>query len=206
MIMSVILILLLLFLLFRLWSVFGTHTGFDFADKKDHASFWNNRKSKRLKNVTEPVDEQSEFENDIVRILPTFHSTKFLNMCENCFLETIEAYKNAHYQILKRNLGSSVYESFAKQIDQREKDNLSIEFAVRNVKSKILNYAQDDQNLNIRVEISSEQMIATFNMDGESFDNPSRIFIPKINIWTFQRDINHNADVWIVVEMTEQSF
>lgn len=164
---------------FQLQRLFGTQKGFTPSDLNTRQS----SKPKSCTNVSLPselvgLDELLHKKNmgDVASI------TK---QCESLFHSLLEAFASAHHKTLKKYLSKDVYESFAQQIEKREARNLILRLEVRDIKATLKSYHATRQGLEVTVEFSSEQMLMTVNPQGESFDNPAQIFIPKVDMWTF---------------------
>lgn len=198
--MSIILLILVFILVVRLFTLFGRRAGFE----PESFSVPSVPDVDSMKNVTESYFVTPELEQKIQRDIPGFDAAKFVKTCENLFLDTIDAFQKAHRQQLKKYVSEKVYKSFSKQISKREKESCYMEFLVQDVTIKISEYAICRDHINIDVCIACEQMLATWNAQGESFDNPSRLFVPKMHIWTFCKSFANNAK-WKVIAMQEKN-
>lgn len=194
--MFIIIFLILIFLLIKLITIFGTDRGFKRISIIGKGARQN--KIKVLKNVAQD-DNDTKIEKEVLVQIPDFNKKDFLKNCEEIFLETINAYEKSNHQTLKQNLSDDVYETFAEQIEIREKNNLSLEFVVKNIKTEIVAFVKKAKEINVKVKFHFEQMVMNIDKEGYSFDNPDKKFVPKINLWTFKKDLP-NGVKWIVVE------
>lgn len=167
-------------LLFQLWKLWGTKSGYSpYENKKIFSS------NSYVTNVTQSPN-LSEIDIFLKKINSRFDTSSLMKQFETLFIETLEAYTASHYKTLKMNLSKEVYESFSQKIEIREKKNLKLNIEVKNLQSSLQSYHKIRNGIDFIVRFASEQMLMTMNPQGESFDNPGRIFMPKIDIWVFR--------------------
>ena len=208
--------ILSLYLFFRLWSVLGTRTGNE--KKRDHFNIKNEEVSddnvvvfsKRANNTMQT--EQSDFSslvtnqiNKLIKLDSGFDPITFLRGAQAAFQTIIKAYTEANHRALKNLLSDSVYEQFATAIEDREKKNLRQETEIEDISAEILNIDILEDRAQITIRFKSQQMVATFNESGESFDNPSRLHVPMIDVWTFEKKFNSKSSIWLLIRTRTES-
>lgn len=204
------------YLIFRLWSVLGTRTGYE----KKSDPFKDNEKvapddnvvvfSKRTNQAMQA--EQSDFSslvtnqiNKLMKLDKSFDPSSFLRGAQSAFLTIIKAFTEANHLTLKNLLSENVYEQFATAIEGREQKNLRQESEIEELSAEILNIDLLEDKAQITVRFKSQQMVATFNENGESFDNPSRLHIPMIDVWTFEKLLNAKSTIWLLIRTRTES-
>jgi predicted lipid-binding transport protein (Tim44 family) len=202
--------ILSLYLFFRLWSVLGTRTG---HEKKmdpfkggeeivsdDNVVVFSKRASKSVQ--TEQSDFSSLVASQINRLMKLdkgFDPAAFLRGAQSAFLSIIRAFAEANHLTLKNLLSQSVYEQFAAALEDRERKGLRQETEIEDISAEILNIDLLEDKAQITVRFKSQQMMATFNESGESFDNPARLHVPMIDVWTFEKQFNSKSSIWVLV-------
>lgn len=195
------------FLFFRLWSVLGTRTGnekqVDFLGESQKAGDNIIVLAKRDETAQEDATlYSSAIRGQIHQIQdqdPSFDPQIFLNASKSAFTAIIMAYAYANHQKLKNLLSAQVYEQFSAAIEKRQNDNLRQETEIEHVEAEYFSLDVSDGTAQICVRFRSTQMIATVNEAGESFDNPSRLKVPMVDLWTFERPIRSDKPTWKLV-------
>ncbi|MHA1558960.1 MAG: Tim44/TimA family putative adaptor protein [Alphaproteobacteria bacterium] len=196
--------LLTIYLSYRLWSVLGTRTGYE-KQTQFFQFFDKGNKKTSLKSV-QIVQNGSDLSLELRKKLDaiqkkdsSFDIFVFFKKAKIAFMAIMKAYASANHKILKALLSQSVYESFAKAVEERDAHNLRQETEIDNLEIEISDINIKSDKIQMIVKFTSSQMIATFNERGESFDNPSRIKIPSIDIWTFEKSITSKQTTWLLV-------
>lgn len=114
-----------------------------------------------------------------------FDAVSLTKKCEEMFRELLEAFAASHYATLKKHMSKAVYESFALQMERRGQKGVSLQLEVRHLQTTLQNLRKVSQGIEVEAVFRSEQMSMTVNAQGESFDNPSQIFVPKVDTWVF---------------------
>ncbi len=194
------------FLFFRLWGVLGTRTG-----NEKQTDFLNQPKkeednvivlAKRPEVASEAELYSSAVRGQIHQIQdqdPNFNPDSFLKASQSAFSAIIMAYTQANHQKLKKLLSPQVYEQFAAAIEARQQENLRQETEIDDVQAEYVSLDIVEGVASITVRFRSHQMIATVNDQGESFDNPSRLKTPMVDLWTFERSIQSKDPTWKLV-------
>jgi predicted lipid-binding transport protein (Tim44 family) len=195
------------FLFFRLWSVLGTRTGNEKqvdllgeSEKKEDNIIVLSKRTEAPKESS--FAYSSAIRGQIHQVQDQDHNFDpevFLKASKSAFTAVIMAYAQANHQKLKKLLNTHVYEQFAAAIEDREQNNLRQETEIENVEAEYVSLDIFDGIIQICVRFRSDQMIATINEAGESFDNPSRLKTPMVDLWTFERPIHAKDPTWRLV-------
>ncbi len=203
------------FVFYRLWTVLGTRTGeektrdwtmaaktdADTAVENDNIIVLPNRKT-RVSEV--PIDECTRsFESALIQLKekdPTFNEESFLQGACRAFEKIVVAYANAEHTQLKKLLSKDVYTKFSAAIEKRQSDNQSMEANIDFVNAELIDVKTTHASASLTVQFQSEQMLATINADGVSFDNPARLKANITDIWTFKRTYSSTSSTWLLVK------
>ena len=211
----ILLAMLSAFVFYRLWTVLGTRTG------EEKSREWNTQKTKN--------DSTTIIDNDNVIVLPnrkvrpieartermrlfdpaltqlkendsTFNEDAFLNGACRAFEKIVTSFANADHVQLKKLLSKDVYTKFADAIDQRQLNSHRMEAIIDSVDATIVDVKTTKASASITVQFQSEQMLATVNTDGISFDNPARLKTKITDVWTFKRTFTSTSRIWLLVK------
>jgi predicted lipid-binding transport protein (Tim44 family) len=199
------------YLFFRLWSVLGQTSGDE---------------PRILKRVT-PLSDGDNVQDNVITLpqhafheagenllsekasqglrtlrdrQPDFNLTHFLKGAQAAFRMIVTAFAKGDRQALKKLLSESVYKNFAKALDQREKDNYLQESHIDKIEiTQIEDITVKGQEVVITLRFISEQMIATINEEGHIIDNPARLSIPMIDVWSFSRYLDSKDHNWSLI-------
>lgn len=207
------------YLFYRLWSVFGTRTGYeqpptsnlkDVTDRDtDNVIPLPNRSATRQIPPSFPDNliSQEASEEDISpeikkikNVAPDFSPSHFLGGAGAAFKMIIEAFSKGDRQPLKQLLSQDVYHKFVKAIEDREKSGETLKTEILDILSSEIVLAEiEGKHLKISVKFVSEQMVATLNSDGQIIDNPAQLSVPVTDIWIFSHDLDAEDPNWILI-------
>jgi len=147
------------------------------------------------------LSEKAQQGLQILRDLqPDFNLTHFLKGAQAAFRIIVEAFAQADKPRLKKLLSDSVYKNFVKVLDQREKDTYQQESRIDKIEiTQIEDISVKDKEVIITLRFVSEQMTATLNAEGEIIDNPARLSVPMIDIWSFSRYLDSTTPSWSLI-------
>ena len=128
----------------------------------------------------------------------SFVPEMFISNSEQAFDKIFDAFANSQHQVLKTYLDENLYETFAKQIQKREEQNLRQEVAIEHEKSILKDIKILDGIVQIVVSFQVRQMIALVDIHGQSPDNPNKLSRRVLHNWVFQT--SQQASDWVVVK------
>ncbi|MEI8295720.1 MAG: Tim44/TimA family putative adaptor protein [Alphaproteobacteria bacterium] len=199
------------YLFFRLWSVLGQTSGeephilkrvtplSDVDDLHDNVISLPQRSSQE---ITESLlSEKAKLGLQELRDRQSdFNLNNFLNGAQSAFRMVVKAFAEGDRQLLKKLLSDGVYKNFGKVLDQREKDHYQQESRVDKVEiNKIEDISVKGQEVIITLRFVSEQMLAIINAEGAIIDNPARLSIPMIDVWSFSRYLDSTDYNWSLI-------
>ncbi|GHS91530.1 hypothetical protein AGMMS49949_02070 [Alphaproteobacteria bacterium] len=170
----------------QLWRKLGTRSGFQQEAQEPEGRGDN---SLLFAQSSEDPTKSQAFLQKAQKLQPYWpqeDAFAFLKRCEGIFEETLEAYAKNRHETLKKYLSENVYESFAERLKKRAKKKQNLLIDIKNLQASLENVLETRGGVEVVVQFKSEQMFASVNVSGESFDNPACLFVPKKNTWTFQ--------------------
>eukprot|EP01035_Chromulina_nebulosa_P025140 gene25140-32797_t len=204
------------FVFYRLWTILGTRTGEEkrrdltVATKVEHNQSIDtdniivlpNRKVKTQS--SDNVSKNTQIFNSALTQLKekdsSFNEDVFLRGSSRAFEKIVLAYAHSDHTLLKKLLSKDVYTKFLDAIEKRENKNHKMEASIDYVEAEIIDVKTTKINATITVQFKSQQMLATVNADGVSYDNPARLKTNVIDIWTFKRNFSSSSNIWLLTK------
>lgn len=192
------------YLFFRLWSVLGARTG---HEKRPLANSFMQDVARENDNVVimpRQIDEkpptQQRLEEKLIQlqvIEPSFKPEMFVKTAILVFQRTITSFAKGELDVLKRFLSNDVYQKFEAAVLERKKKNFSREAEVSDIEAEIVDIEIDsEQNASVKVKFLSQQMLATIDENGNSFDNPAKLKVPMVDEWAFTKTVGSSDPTW----------
>jgi predicted lipid-binding transport protein (Tim44 family) len=208
----ILLSLLSAFIAYRLWNVLGTRTGNE--KKRDWTNADTHRDTsvshdnvillpQRGQNIKSEQDDnalaQREEEHaNVLALMPDFSVDAFLKGAVRAFEKIVTSYATGNIDTLKKLLKAEVFSAFSRAIENRQQKNERMEAHIESIEAEIDNMRVYDDCVHIVVRFTSDQMIATFNTDGVSYDNPAQLRNTTTDIWTFERSLSSLSSIWLL--------
>jgi predicted lipid-binding transport protein (Tim44 family) len=132
-----------------------------------------------------------------------FDEDAFLDGAKKAFSIIVGAFANSDKETLKNLLDKSVYKSFVKVIDERAKQNHSMEFSLERLKkAEIVNASLQGKLASIAVQFSSEQISAIRDQQGVVVEGDPDVIVSVTDTWTFSRDLSSQDPNWLLTRTT----
>lgn len=145
----------------------------------------------------------------VKEIIPDFVPEVFLKNAEKTFDDIFDAFVNGKHQVLKELLEEQLYYSFANQIKRREDQNLRQEINIIHQQTSLADIRVSYKSIQLLIVMGVRQMAAMVDINGQSIDNPNRIYRNVQHKWIFETSIlvdNNNQDTqkyepkWIITQ------
>lgn len=147
-----------------------------------------------------PNDQLTSKILELKSLYPDFVTEIFIKQSEQIFDEVFNAFALSQHQILKSRLSESLYEQFASQIKKREDNNLRQEISIVHKNTEIENIKINGNIAEINVKFTVEQVSAMVDVNGVSYDNPSKLARKVQHTWLFKSQNNESPVKWIIVK------
>lgn len=131
---------------------------------------------------------------------PSFDEKKFVKGARRAFEMIIEAFANHDHDFLKKLLSHSVYEQFAKLMDDRSTKGQRYQADITRLDDiAILKANLEGKKAVVTMTITSHQKIALFDKKGELIEgNPDKAQ-EVVDRWTFSRDTTSDNPNWTLI-------
>jgi len=210
----ILLAMLTAFVFYRLWTVLGTRTGGEKTRESRVTAKTESSKTIDSDNIivlpnrkirpSEPeIESTRAFESALTQLKTidtTFNKNSFLTGAARAFEKIVLSYASGDITQLKKLLSKEVYAKFILAIEQRQQNNNYMEAVIDFVDGDIIDAKTTKSSASITVQFQSEQMLATLDEEGVSFDNPARLKTKVIDIWTFKRVFSSTSPIWLLVK------
>ena len=151
---------------------------------------------------TEEVKEDNlEGLDKVLYSIPHFSRGDFCRRCSKAFEMILSAFAARDEETLKMLTGKKLFTKFQEIIKQRAEEGITAETDLIKVDELCIEDAKISSKgiAQIVVKFVSEQINLLKNAAGEVIEGDEN-FVQKItDIWTFERDINSNSPVWLLV-------
>lgn len=128
---------------------------------------------------------------DILKLDPSFDPEHFLRGARQAYEMIVTAFAEGNRKILRELLSPSVFESFSREIQEREARGEQIDQSFVGIsKADILEAEVEKGVASITVRFVSQLITATLDKAGQPIDGDSTRVKDVTDIWTFARDIS----------------
>jgi predicted lipid-binding transport protein (Tim44 family) len=136
----------------------------------------------------------------IARTEKLFSPAMFIDGAKSAYEMIVLAFATGDKPTLKNLLGSDVFDSFSKAIDQRAAAGLVTETTFVSIDKALFEDVTVRGNLaQITIQFSSKLITATKDPSGSFIDGHPEKIVDMIDIWTFSRDLGSRNPNWILV-------
>jgi predicted lipid-binding transport protein (Tim44 family) len=112
----------------------------------------------------------------------------------------VNAFATGDKETLKPLLNAETFKNFESVIDQRVRDNLTVEFSVERLLDVIIIKPSLDKSIaTILVEFFSEQVSVLRNAAGDVIEGDDERLVEVRDRWTFQRDLKNADPTWVLI-------
>ena len=180
--------------LLRLRSVLGRRTG---NEKTDTSSF--NYEATNTESKVEPSIKIPPVDRNTSSGDSWFDSKDFLNGANKAYELIVTNFENGNKQALTPFLEKSVLSNFSEVIDQRQKDNHTVEFSFIGIESsEIVHKDLKNEPMEVTVRFISE-MITCIRNNKDEIISGSMNQVQKItDVWTFTKSKKVKSDNWLL--------
>lgn len=134
-------------------------------------------------------------------LIPGFSRKDFCRRCATVFEMVLQAFASADEKTLKMLTGKTLFNKFKEVIASRQEEGLQAETDLIKLDELVIEKADISAKgiAKIVVRFISEQVNLIKNSAGEVVEGDEN-FVQKItDIWTFEKNINSNSPVWLLV-------
>ena len=137
-------------------------------------------------------DQVMEYkQKQILALDKNFDFLRFIEGAKEAFKIIVEAFYNKKIDEVKNLISGEIYDNFIKATNSKKNEKKS--FNVTSVNASILKINVVNNYAKIKVKFSSNQE--------EKLDNKIKGSENLEDVWTFEKDMNANSQVWKLVEV-----
>ena len=136
---------------------------------------------------------------------PTFDVARFLDGAKGAYRVVLEAFWKADLATVRPHVDDHVYETFASAIDQRQKEQLTLDNRLVNIDQAVIAEASIERSVAIvTVRFEADIAAVTRNAQGEVVAGSLSDAVQTRDLWTFRRDTNSRDPNWLLIETDEE--
>jgi predicted lipid-binding transport protein (Tim44 family) len=212
----VILALVALFVGLRLYSVLGERTGHEQQPILKPAE----SDARTAPQVTQPtVTPPAPADSGDMAFVPTagpgvrailaadsgFDVARFLDGSKAAYRMILEAYWKGDLDALRGHVDAHVYEAFAKAVEQRKKDGLSLDNRLVTIDQAVIAEATLERGVAIiMVRFEADIAAVTRNSEKQVVAGSLSDAVQTRDLWTFRRDTGSRDPNWLLIETDEE--
>ena len=212
----VILALVALFVGLRLYSVLGERTGHEqqpILKPADPDARVEPRVSQPAAAPTTPADAgdmafvptAGPGVRAILAADPAFDVARFLEGAKAAYRLILESFWKGDAETLRPHVDDHVYETFAAAIEQRKKDELTLDNRLVAIDQAVISEASAERGVAIlTVRFEADIAAVTRNADGQVVAGSLSDAVQTRDLWAFRRDISSRDPNWVLIETDEE--
>jgi predicted lipid-binding transport protein (Tim44 family) len=136
---------------------------------------------------------------------PTFDVARFLEGAKAAYRVVLEAFWKGDLATVRQHVDDHVYETFASAIEQRQKEQLTLDNRLVNIDQAIIAEASIERSVAIvTVRFEADIAAVTRNAQGEVVAGSLSDAVQTRDLWTFRRDTNSRDPNWLLIETDEE--
>ena len=212
----VILALVALFVGLRLYSLLGERTGHEqqpILKPADPDARVEPRVSQPAATPTTPADAgdmafvptAGPGVRAILAADPAFDVARFLEGAKAAYRLILESFWKGDAETLRPHVDDHVYQTFADAIEQRKKDELTLDNRLVAIDQAVISEASAERGVAIlTVRFEADIAAVTRNADGQVVAGSLSDAVQTRDLWTFRRDISSRDPNWVLIETDEE--
>ena len=212
----VILALVALFIGLRLYSVLGERTGHEQQPILKPADPDTRVEPRPAQTSTAPaaVQDSGEFAflptagpgvRAILAADPSFDVARFLDGAKSAYRMILEAFWRGDLAALRPHVDDHVYETFESAVEQRKKDELTLDNRLVAIEQALISEALVERDVAVlTVRFEADIAAVTRNSGGDVVAGSLSDAVQTRDLWTFRRDISSRDPNWRLIETDEE--
>ena len=136
---------------------------------------------------------------------PAFDVARFLEGAKAAYRLILESFWKGDAETLRPHVDDHVYETFAAAIEQRKKDELTLDNRLVAIDQAVISEASAERGVAIlTVRFEADIAAVTRNADGQVVAGSLSDAVQTRDLWTFRRDISSRDPNWVLIETDEE--
>jgi predicted lipid-binding transport protein (Tim44 family) len=135
----------------------------------------------------------------------TFDVARFLEGAKAAYRVVLEAFWKGDLATLRPHADDHVYETFAAAIEQRQKDELTLDNRLVTIDQAVISEATIERSVAVvTVRFEADIAAVTRNAAGEVVAGSLSDAVQTRDLWTFRRDVQTRDPNWLLIETDEE--
>ena len=136
---------------------------------------------------------------------PAFDVARFLEGAKAAYRLILESFWKGDAETLRPHVDDHVYQTFADAIEQRKKDELTLDNRLVAIDQAVISEASAERGVAIlTVRFEADIAAVTRNADGQVVAGSLSDAVQTRDLWTFRRDISSRDPNWVLIETDEE--
>lgn len=136
---------------------------------------------------------------------PTFDVARFLEGAKAAYRVVLEAFWKGDLTTVRQHVDDHVYETFASAIEQRQKEQLTLDNRLVNIDQAVIAEASIEHSVAVvTVRFEADIAAVTRNAQGEVVAGSLSDAVQTRDLWTFRRDTKSRDPNWLLIETDEE--
>ena len=136
---------------------------------------------------------------------PAFDVARFLEGAKAAYRLILESFWKGDAETLRPHVDDHVYQTFADAIEQRKKDELTLDNRLVAIDQAVISEASAERGVAIlTVRFEADIAAVTRNADGQLVAGSLSDAVQTRDLWTFRRDISSRDPNWVLIETDEE--
>jgi predicted lipid-binding transport protein (Tim44 family) len=136
---------------------------------------------------------------------PAFDVARFLEGAKAAYRMILEAFWKGDLAAVRPHVDDHVYETFASAVEQRQKDELTLDNRLVAIEQAVISEAMIDRDVAVlTVRFEADIAAVTRNAGGEVVAGSLSDAVQTRDLWTFRRDISSRDPNWRLIETDEE--
>jgi predicted lipid-binding transport protein (Tim44 family) len=136
---------------------------------------------------------------------PAFDVARFLEGAKAAYRMILEAFWKGDLDPVRGHVDDHVRETFESAIEQRKKDELTLDNRLVAVEQVVISEASVDRSVAVvTVRFEADIAAVTRNAEGQVVAGSLSDAVQTRDLWTFRRDISSADPNWLLIETDEE--
>lgn len=136
---------------------------------------------------------------------PSFDVARFLEGAKSAYQMILEAYWRGDLESVRPYVDDNVYAAFAKAVEDREAQGLSLENRLVGIDQVVISAASVERDVAlVTVRFEADIAAVTRNKEGEVVAGSLSDAVQTRDLWTFRRRIDSSDPNWLLIETDEE--
>ena len=136
----------------------------------------------------------------------SFDVARFLEGAKAAYRLILESFWKGDLDTLKPHVDAHVFETFASAVEQRRKDQLTLDNRLVTIEQAVISEAAMEKTLAVvTVRFEADIAAVTRNFEGQVIAGSLSDAVQTRDLWTFRRDLASRDPNWLLIETDEEA-